>query len=192
MKISQMCALAVMLVLGSVMAYADGINDPKIIVHGVNGGNGPLEKCPPAGCQGVGVDFTFTTPPKTGSGQLFFTNDSGKNWTSLTLIETGEPAADITCVQSLFLNCSVTTLKNGSVEILLSGIKHGLNPENGILNGQSFSIQFACLNNSCWPGGLHFTASAGTAPEPETIALMVTGLGAIVSRRKYWISKLRS
>lgn len=180
-----------LLLLGSIMAFADGIQDPKIIIHGVNGGNGPLENCPPAGCKDVGVDFTFSTP-KSGSGQLFFTNASGKNWTSLTLIETGEPAADISCVQTLFLNCTTKTLKNGSVEILLSGIKHGLNPRTGIANGQSFAIQFECVSGSCWPGGVTFTAHAGTAPEPETVALMVTGLGAIIARRKYWISKLRS
>ena len=54
---------------------------------------------------------------------LFFTNTSGKNWTSLSLIETGVPAADISCTQSLFLSCTTETLKNGSVEILLSGVR---------------------------------------------------------------------
>ena len=44
------------------------------------------------------------------------------------------------------------TLQNGSVEIVLSGIRSGKNPEIGILNGQSFTIGFACLAESCWPG----------------------------------------
>ena len=190
MKISRFCAVALLLVLGSAMAFADSMTDPKIIIHGVNGGNGPLA-CPPKGCQGVGLDFSFNVP-KGGSGTLFFTNTSGKNWTSLSLVETGIPAADISCKQTLFLNCSTQTLKNGSVEILLSGVRHGLNPRTGILAGQSFSITFACVAQSCWPGGTGFTAHAGTAPEPGTVALMVTGIGALVSRRKMWKSRLKA
>ena len=189
MKISQICAVVLLLIVGSVMAFADGINDPKVIIQGVNNGNGPDLRCPPNGCQGVGVNFTFNVP-KHGSGTLFFTNTSGKNWTSLTLIETGEPAADISCKQTLFLSCSTKTLKNGSVEILLSGVNRGNNPRIGILNGQSFSMTFQC-SGGCWPGGLAFSGHAGTVPEPGTIAFMVTGLGAIVSRRKVWMNRLK-
>ncbi len=192
MKISQICAVVLLLVMGSAMAFADGINDPKIIIHGINGGNAQTpEACPPQGCMNVGLNFSFTTPPKTGSGTLFFTNASGKNWTSLTLIETGVPAADISCVQTLFLTCTTKTLKNGSVEILLAGTKGAKNPEKGILAGQSFSIEFACAGG-CWPNGLPITGHAGTVPEPGTVALMMTGLGAIVSRRKSWKNYFRA
>jgi hypothetical protein len=184
MKISQICAFLLLLVVCSVMAFADGINDPKVIIQGVSGTGSPLH-CPPQGCQNVGVNFSFTIP-NSGKGFLFFTNASGKNWTSLTLIETGVPANAISCAQTLFLSCTTKTLKNGSVEILLSGIKGGQNARKGILNGQSFEIGFACVQGSCWPGGLGVSAHAGTAPEPGTVALMVTGLGAIVSRRKMW------
>ena len=188
MKISQICALVLLVVVGSAVAFADGIQDPKIIVHGANGGgNSP---CGSHQCQDVGINFSFNIP-KSGKGTLYFTNVSGKNWTSLSLIETGVPAADISCTQTLFLNCTTKTLKNGSVEILLSGIKGGLNPRNGILNGQSFAIGFAC-NPGCWPGGGVITGHAGAAPEPGTVALMVTGLGAIFSRRKLWRSRFNA
>jgi hypothetical protein len=190
MKISRICAYALLLVVGSVMAFADGINDPKIIIQGVNGGATPLS-CR-QGCQNVGVNFSFTIP-KSGKGFLFFTNTSGKNWTSLTLIEKGVPANAISCTQSLFLSCTTKTLKDGSVEILLSGIKGGQNPRNGILNGQSFDIGFACVGQSCWTnGGSTMSGHAGTVPEPGTVALMVTGLGALVSRRKVWKSRLKA
>jgi len=190
MKISQICAFALLLVVGSAMAFADGINDPKIIIQGANGGSIP-EGCGPHGCQGVGVNFSFTIP-KSGKGFLFFTNTSGKNWTSLTLIETGVPANAISCTQTLFLSCTTKTLKNGSVEILLSGIRGGNNPRNGIRNGQSFDIGFACVGQSCWTnGGTTMSGHAGTAPEPGTVALMVTGLGAIISRRKLWKRRLK-
>jgi hypothetical protein len=190
MKISQICAFALLLVVGSVMAFADGINDPKIIIQGVNGGGSPLH-CPPHGCQNVGVNFSFTIP-KTGKGFLFFTNTSGKNWTSLTLIETGVPASAISCKQTLFLSCTTKTVGD-SVEIILKGIKGGQNARKGIANGQSFGIGFACVGQSCWTnGGTTMTGHAGTVPEPGTVALMVTGLGAIISRRKMWKSRRKA
>ncbi len=189
MKISQICAVVVLLVVGSVMAFADGINDPRIVIHGVNGGS--PEHCPTQGCTNVGMNFSFAVP-QGGEGNLYYTNESGKNWTSLALIETGEPAADITCVQGVFLNCSTKTLKNGSVEILLSGVRGGLNPHNGIANGSSFEISFVCVGG-CWiNGGSQVGAHAGAAPEPGTVALMVTGLGAIVSRRKLWKNRRKA
>jgi len=185
MKTSQICAVALLLVVGSVMAFADGI-DPQIIIHGVNGGGAPQG-------MGVGLNFNFSVPA-SGSGTLTFTNTSGVNWTSLALIEKGHavPAADIKCRSYLFSSCTATTLKNGNVEILLSNA--GFNKDTGIKNGQSFSISFACVNKSCWPGGLQFGghANGSTVPEPGTIALMMTGLGALVSRRKTWKNRWNS
>ena len=100
------------------------------------------------------MNFYLQRFRRADQGTLFFTNASGKNWTSLSLIETGVPAADISCEQTLFLNCTTKTLKNGSVEILLSGRQGGLNPRTGILAGQSFAITFRLRERSCWPGGL--------------------------------------
>jgi len=187
MKISRICALVLLLVVGSALAFADGIGDPKIIVHGASGGN---TACGHHNCQEVGMNFSFKIP-KSGKGFLYFTNASGKNWTSLALIEKGVSAANISCTQSLFLSCTTKTLKDGSVEILLSGVRHGNNPRTGIQNGQSFAIGFAC-NPDCWPGGTVVTAHAGSAPEPGTVALMVTGLGAMFSRRKRWKNRYNS
>jgi hypothetical protein len=194
MKNTRIFALVALVLLCSVAALADGIKDPRIIIHGVSGGGArPLSHCPPQGCTNVGVNFSFSVPEKGEGHQLFFTNASGRNWTSLTLIENGVPASDVSCSQNLFLSCTVSTLENGSVQIVLSGIKNkqALNPQTGITAGSSFSIGFGCVQGNCWPHGLQFTAHAGTVPEPGTIALMVTGLGAIVSRRKKWLNRLR-
>jgi len=181
MKISRISMLVLLLLLCGALAFADGIQDPKIVIRGVNGGGAPnlLSSCPPGGCTNVGMDFEFSAP-RSGHGNLFFTNASGKNWTSLKLIETGVPAAAISCAQNLFLSCTITTLESGAVQILLSGVK-GDNPKIGIPSGSSFAIGFNCVDGNCWPGGLGFTAHASAAPEPGTI-----GLGAIVSRRKRW------
>jgi hypothetical protein len=182
MKLSQICALFSLLIVGSTLALADGINDPKIIVHGVNGGN---SLCGPHNCQGVGTNFSFDIP-KSGSGFLYFTNISGKNWTSLTLIveATGIAPSSVSCAETFFLSCRAKTLKDGDLEIIMSGVRGALNPEKGLPNGQNFTIGFAC-NPSCWPkGGIPVIAHAGAVPEPGTAALVVTGLGAIFSRRK--------
>jgi len=195
MKTSQICAVALLLVVGSVMAFADGINDPQIIIHGAGSGGSAPFTCPPhQTCKGVGLNFSFTVPP-SGTGKLFFTNTSGVNWTSLALIEQGHvvPAADIKCSSYVFSSCTVSTLKNGNVEILLSNTNGPLNKDKGILAGQSFSIAFACVNKSCWPGGLNFGGHANmSVPEPGTMALMMTGLGALVSRRKTWKNRWNS
>ena len=185
MKISRISSLILLLVVGSAVAFADGIQDPKVIVHGVNGGGNTM--CGSHQCQDVGVNFSFTIP-KSGSGFLYFTNTSGKTWTSLALIESAVPAADVSCHQTFFLTCTAKTLKNGSVEILMSGVRGGLNPRRGIANGQSFTIGFACVGGNCWPGGIPVNAHAGTGtiPEPATVALMVTGLAGMFSRRKSW------
>jgi len=136
--------------------------------------------------QDVGINFSFNIP-KHGSGVLYFTNTSGKNWTSLTLVEKGVPAQDVSCKQTFFLSCTTKTLKNGSVEIIMAGVRGGENPRQGIMNGASFSIQFACVDKNCWPGGIPINGHAGTGtPEPATVALMVTGLGGMFFRRKVW------
>ncbi len=196
MKISRLCALALLLAVSSAMAFADGVQDPKVIIKGAGGGsNVPQGSCPQ--CVGVGINFSFSVP-QSGSGSLFFTNTSGKNWTSLKLIEKGVPAADVKCSSSLFSSCTTQTLKNGSVEILLSGVKGGGAQwaDRGIMNGQNFSINFSCVQGNCWPGGLTFNGHAGTSvgsvPEPGTIGLLVIGLGALGSRRKRWKNRWNS
>jgi hypothetical protein len=185
MKTLRVSAISFLMLLLASAAFADSINDPKIIIHGVQGGT--FVTCPPGGCTDVGTHFSFMSPAK-GYGKLFFTNASGVNWTSLKLVETGVPAADISCKQSLFLGCTVETLKSGAVEILLAGTKGTFNPQNGILAGSSFVIDFACNGpGQCWPkGGILFNATANAVPEPATMALMMTGVAAIFSRRKRW------
>jgi|SRR5580658_242783 hypothetical protein len=193
MKLSQICGLTLLLVIASAMAFADGINDPKVIIKGAGAGMLVQGRCPQ--CVGVGLNFSFSVP-ESGSGNLFFTNESGQNWNSLTLIEKGVPAVDISCNSPLFSSCTTETLKNGSVEILLTNSGRGQWKDSGIPNGASFEVSLSCVKGNCWPGGLTFNGHGSSAiratPEPGTIALMVTGLGAFISRRKVWKNRWNS
>jgi hypothetical protein len=191
MKISRFCALILMLVVVSAVAFADPLTDPKVIIKGA--GALPDGHCPQ--CVGVGANFSFSVPP-SGSGNLFFTNQSGFDWNSLTLIEKGVAAVDITCHSQLFSSCTTKTLQDGSVEILLTNNSKSLWKDKGIPRGANFQISFSCVKGSCWPGGLTFNghgsnSTTGT-PEPATLGLMITGIGALVSRRKLWKNRFNA
>jgi len=194
MEIRRICALGVVVLLSSLAVFASSVNDPKVIIHGASSTNAP-ERCPAQGCTNVGTHFTFNVPDNhKATGTLFFTNASGKNWTSLTLIEHGIPAASISCAQNLFLSCTTKTLPDGSVAIILAGVKGTKNPNVGIPAGSSFSIRFQCVRTAdsegCWIPGQSVTGQAGTSvPEPATTALLVTGLAATFFRRKTWKSR---
>jgi hypothetical protein len=113
-------------------------------------------------------------------------------WTSLTLVERGNSVAlsAIGCSAfTVFTTCTRALTGNGPggyPELILSG-------GTGIAPGGNFQIGFGCdkKTGTCWPGGVSFggyanTPNGVTVPEPGTIALMVTGLGVLVSRRKQW------
>lgn len=162
MKMIRLFAVAALVVVCSIATQAR-IKDPKIIIHNVGTGAAPtpLSRCPIDGCTPVGVNFSFSVN-HNGGRPLMFNNASGQDWTSLTLTETGVPAEQVTCVQTVFLSCTVTQREDGSVQIVLSGLA-GLNPRVGIPAGTNFSIGFGCVNRVCWPRGLNFQAQAGTA-----------------------------
>ena len=178
MRTTRVMALTALVILCSLAALAQN-HDPKIIIRQVTGGGAPtVLTCPPDGCTPVGLNFSFSII-RHGGVPLLFNNASGQDWTSLTLTETGVAAGDVTCVQTLFLSCTVSTLENGATQILLSGVK-GLNPRNGILAGSNFSIGFGCVLHVCWPRGLNFTAQAGTATRtvdfPGAISTFLYGI----------------
>lgn len=167
--------IAVGLIVGmfAVAAHADSVKDPKIIIRD--------PWCQgESGCTPVGTNFTFTTPA-SGTGALYFTNASGVDWFNLKLVETGVSADVISCLTDLFANCAVSTV-NGITTILLSGLSKDY---PGIVCGQNFSIVFGCVSGKCdpWPGNMTFIATANV-PEPGTMALLFTGIGAIVARRR--------
>jgi hypothetical protein len=172
-RLSKVLFVAMILAIFAGLARADSIADPTIIIR---------DPACPGTCVSVGTTFTFGTP-QSGTGTLFFTNASGVDWFNLKLVEAGVPSNAITCITDAFANCSLSTV-NGITTIFLSGINTNF---AGIPSGHNFSIVFGCASGKCdpWPGDLDFTGTANV-PEPTSVALMVTGLGALVSKRKFW------
>lgn len=158
MTISRVCVLFAFLALLPPFSYGN----PKVIIKGTDGSADPQQKCQK--CVPVGINFNFTSPP-SGSGTLYFTNASNKDWISLALIEKVEPPDHAVCGSAFFSSCTVTRLKNGNVEILYSGVGQNY---PGITNGQNFTMVFSCVHKvHCWPGGLSFSAHAGTNQKSE-------------------------
>jgi hypothetical protein len=166
------CVLGMVLAVCTVAANASGI-DPSVIIRDPVG-------CPTNNCVPVtGLTFSFQVP-SAGFGVLHFLNSSGVTWTSLILTETGVAAANVTCSSDVF-SCGISAFGQNGAKMVLLATGGAL---SGIPNGNSFEIVLGCVNSICWPGGLQFDATANTVPEPATMALLLTGIGALVTRRK--------
>jgi hypothetical protein len=165
--------LAIVVSMSVVAAHADTV-DPGIIIRDPVG-------CPSNQCVSItSLNFSFSVP-SGGFGLLHFLNASGVTWTSLTLTELLVPAVAVSCTSDVF-SCSVVPFGQNGAKIMLTAVG-GL---PGILNGHSFEIILGCVKGECplWPAGMQFDAVANAVPEPGTMAFLLTGLGAMYTRRK--------
>ena len=172
MKASRFLVLALFILSCGIAAFANSAPDPIIKIKDPT--------CTSRCADIQGTHFSFSTPP-SGSGVLSFTNQSGVDWTSLKLVESGTPASAITCITTIFASCSVFSVNGNTVILLKAG-----GDFSGITNNMVFTITFTCFKG-CWPGNEKFTATTNV-PEPGTIALMMTGIGGIITRRK-WLAR---
>ena len=164
------CLLVLVVALGSAAALASPL-DPRIIIRDPVG-------CPSNNCTPVGLSFSFNVP-QGGFGLLHFINASGVTMNSMILTETGVAAANISCAADTF-SCAVVAFGQNGAKLVLTA----LGPTGGIPNGNSFEILLSCVN-ACWPSNLQFNVTANAVvPEPGTMALMLTGVGAFFTRRK--------
>jgi hypothetical protein len=180
-----------LLTAGAVMADSVPGNDPNI---GVKGGHHstPLNS----------LDFNFTINAQ-GGGIFDFVNESGVNWTSLTLLSSAPIGSSYSCnpvdFGHLFENCSTNVTSQDpqtgqeAVTIVFSGTTPGcvfLDCFPGIPQGFHFFFNlnddFNC-NEGCsggWTDNYVVQGMANNVPEPASIFLVLTGLGGIVARRR--------
>ena len=99
---------------------------------------------------------------------------------SMILTETGVAAANISCAADIF-SCAVVAFGQNGAKLVLTA----LGPTGGIPNGNSFEILLSCVNAIAGPATCSSTSTANAVvPEPGTMALMLTGVGAFFTRRK--------
>lgn len=185
-KILRILICGVILAMCSVAAYADSSHDPRVIIKGAGLSSQTNVQ--------EGLNFQFSLPTNQGpyfTGDLSFSNGGSRAWTTLALFESTVAAANVTCGASSFFNhCMVfIDAKNPSLtEILFSNTVGFGKLGTGILPGETFTLGFSKGSGPhSWPSGTTFDAVATTAvPEPSTIAFLVTGIGAMFSRRKLW------
>lgn len=169
------------LVLCAAIARADSINNLELSVN-------RLTACPTgASCFGWAPDssaISFSLPNSGGTYKFYAVNIgtipySNLEITSLRLFlpMTG---LNLTCSSSIFANCAVTNPYANTTLVSFSGGK--------IIPGQYFLLDFGCASGICsWPDGTNVTAVWGTnAPEPGSMALVLTGIGAILARWRLW------
>ena len=168
------------LILCAGMARANPVNNLELSVNSLSGCLG--------GSFCFGWDPTasaigFTISSSSGTYQLYAVNTGGLPYRNLEitslLLVISATGIDITCASNIFANCSVTDHPHGTWVSFSDG---------RILPGQYFSLNFGCSSGTCsWPAGTSVTAFSGTnVPEPGSMALILTGIGAILTRRELW------
>ncbi len=186
MKLRDVCLAIALVCFVAISAHADGIpSDGRIIVgHGSDPGS-------PDSC---GLDFKIHLNGK-GGGIKNCQNTSGADWIGLDIFAVIPLGDTVSCVttsadsRAVFSQCGPTTILSTfdhkeNIEIVLSG--------GEIAAGSLFFINLNSSGSSDpndsggWSAlvGGNLDAQAITAPEPNSLLLLVIGMGFFCQRRR--------
>jgi hypothetical protein len=160
---------------GSIPGYdATSGADPSVII---GGGHGSIPI--------TGTTFTFQVNAQ-GQGQTAtLLNASGQNWNTLMFVTDfpGGPLSNYVCgAAGFFENCTFTVSSNQqNITIFFSGVNGTTYP--GIRNGADFNVNLNSAVGGGWVPNAVFYATANS-PEPATFTLLISGLGALLLRRR--------
>jgi hypothetical protein len=161
------------LAAGSI-ANATGV-DPSIIV--LNGGDQvPIPGTTFSFFTTTGSDCNFTSPTTATNCNFQNTNPGAATWTALDIdISQVIDMSLVTCGGgAFFASCVVTNDADGTIDISLSG-------GPGIT-----TADFPFFSIAGWASGTTFdgTITLSSVPEPGTLALLLSGGGLLLARRK--------
>lgn len=178
MKLHRLMLFGAVFFLFSAGAKADLLEDPRVVVRPAStpGGGGPPQS------QIGDLEFVFTSPSGTSPGDsdciidgvpnpvCDFLNVSGQDWRTLEF--SMSPGAQFlnTCLffDVGFTRCEITQIGDATTPSIFT-----FSGGEGIPNGTAFSVAL-----EGWEPNTTFHVRANV-PEPATITLLLTGLGAL-------------
>ncbi len=164
-------ALVALLILVVVGVARANTTDPQIIIGD-----------PTTQSQSVGSTFSFSLDP-SGTAFVVFLNMSGVPWFNIEFT-TATPTGTITALGGNFFTSSTILFNsNNTVSILFFGLD---STHLGILPGNEFFVNMTSSVNqvtTTWVPNATVSAVANV-PEPATLALFLTGIGAFAARRR--------
>jgi hypothetical protein len=156
-------ALVLLLISFCALQLSASVSTPSGPQISINAPNGS--------CAPVGLTFLFNAD-SGGGGSLCFTNNSPETYWNMEIFVESSFQGALTCDGNQWVNCSVNEF-GGFPTVVFWGGK--------IPQGASFDIDMSGFSaNGLFRGNANETA----IPEPTTIALIGSGLGALVSWRR--------
>jgi hypothetical protein len=163
--------------LWSALARGDSANSLALSIDS-------LSNCPSSGCfnwdpsaSAIGFNLSSSGGTLAASLQLSARNGIGLNITEFKIFI---PATglDITCASNIFSTCAVENQLRSTVVVFSGGT---------IYPNQHFLFDFGCAATTpcSWPTEQEvFARTITNVPEPGTMALLLTGVAAILVRRR--------
>src|SRR5215831_5125280 len=200
MRVICIAALTAVLALGSTLAYADSIptSDPVIKTGGAAGGGAPVRGASVPSPAGLIVT----------SFSIFSSSGTSPGTSPCVLLQSGISTTSPACFFENDITVKGSGLAITSLTFDALGVPFNSTDQCGFLSGSPFSscgvdplpgaagTEFTFTQGSIpfhgdftldlegFPKNFTFSATAGTVPEPSTLVMFLTGIGALLVGRR--------